>query len=88
MYNWSVFIITASSLAGLVIVVTSYDPYTVGDLIKSLFYSSLFLAVSGLVMSFKIIFKKWIPNKVALSGKTNGVQNNNKSSSARITGRQ
>lgn len=58
MYNWSVFIITISSLAGLIVIVINYDSYTAGKLIKFLFFGSTTLVLFGLVMSAKIIFKK------------------------------
>ncbi|OGN02989.1 MAG: hypothetical protein A2655_02345 [Candidatus Yanofskybacteria bacterium RIFCSPHIGHO2_01_FULL_43_42] len=63
LYNLAVLIITVSSFAGLVIIATSYDPYTAGKLIKFLFFGSLVLVLSGLVMGIRIILKnRWRKN--------------------------
>ena len=65
LYNWSVLVITLASAAGLVIIITGYDPYTAGKLVKFLFFGSLALVVTGLAMSIKIISKnRWSKNSL------------------------
>ena len=61
----SILIITGSSLAGLIIIITSYDPYITGGLVKSLFFGSLILVLIGLSLGAKAIIKSVINKKKA-----------------------
>lgn len=51
MVKWhmgGIFLITATSLASLAVLVFAFDPFTASEFIKDLFFSALFLAVWGL----------------------------------------
>jgi len=67
---WGILIITVSSFVGLVIIITSYDPYTAGMLVKSLFFGSVILVLIGLVMAGRVFVKKMVKKIEPRRGKT------------------
>jgi len=56
--NPAIFVLTAASLASLLIIVFKYDPFVVGWFVKALFFLSLALFLSGIGAA---VYRKLLP---------------------------